>query len=62
MSDNTATQRSKTKPSAPSSDGIVELKPPVETGFSGTALLRAIEDAVLIEELLKRGYVTVSRG
>jgi hypothetical protein len=63
MSDSTVTPRSKAKTSAPSSDEfeIVELKPPADSGFSGTALLRAVEDAALIAELLKRGYVTVTR-
>jgi len=44
------------------SDGIVELKPPADSGFSGTAKLLAVEQAAMIEELLKRGYTRVDRG
>ena len=43
------------------SDGIVELKPPPEMGFSGTTKLYAVESAALIEELIKRGYTRVER-
>jgi hypothetical protein len=39
----------------------VELKPPPDWGFSGTALLHATEQAPLIAELLKRGYTQVDR-
>jgi hypothetical protein len=46
----------------PSDDGIVELLPPPEFGFSGTAKLYAVESAALIEELLKRGYTRVDRA
>lgn len=38
---------------------IVELKPPPETGFSGTAKLLAETDAILIDELKRRGYTVV---
>jgi len=48
----------KPKPS-PSDEDIVELRPPAETGFSGTARLYAVAQATLIEELLKRGYTRV---
>lgn len=41
-------------------DGIVELKPPSDSGFSGTTKLYALEQAALIEELLKRGYTRVT--
>jgi len=51
----------KPKPS-PSDDGIVELKPPPETGFSGTAKFLAVEQAPLIAELLKRGYTRVDHA
>jgi hypothetical protein len=50
---------SKPKPS-PSDDGIVELRPPPEAVFSGTAKLAAVAQAALIEELLKRGYTRVA--
>lgn len=53
-----------TEPSAkrkPQSDGIVELKPPADSGFSGTAKLYAVEQADMIAELLKRGYTRVDR-
>jgi hypothetical protein len=39
----------------------VELQPPPETGFSGTAKFLAVEQASLIAELLKRGYTRVER-
>jgi hypothetical protein len=51
----------KQKPSQPDEDAIVELRPPAEFGFSGTAKLLAIEQASMIEELLKRGYTRVDR-
>jgi hypothetical protein len=51
---------SKPKPSQ-SEQAIVELKPLASTGFSGTAKFLVVEDAVLIEELLKRGYTKVER-
>jgi hypothetical protein len=54
------TEPSKPKPSQ-SELSIVELKPPASTGFSGTAKFLVVEDAVLIEELLKRGYTKVAR-
>lgn len=53
------TEPSKPRPFPP--DGIVELKPPVDAGFSGTTRLYAVEQADLIEELLKRGYTRVER-
>lgn len=57
----TRTEPSKPKPlSLP--EGVVELMPPAETGFSGTAFLNETVDAVLIAELIKRGYTRVSRG
>jgi hypothetical protein len=40
-------------------DAIVELKPPPDSGFSGTAKLYAIADATIIAELLRRGYTVV---
>jgi len=40
----------------------VELRPPAESGFSGTALLDAVTQAVLIEALLARGYSMVDRA
>jgi hypothetical protein len=49
---------SKPKPSQ-SEQAIVELQPPPAFGFSGTAKFLIVEDAVLIEELLKRGYTRV---
>jgi hypothetical protein len=51
---------SKPKPSQ-SEQAVVELKPPAETGFSGTAKFLVVEQAPLIEELLKRGYTRVTR-
>jgi hypothetical protein len=39
----------------------VELKPPADSGFSGTALFDPVAQATLIAELLKRGYTTVAR-
>jgi hypothetical protein len=38
---------------------IVELRPPADAGFSGTARLDRATQAALIEELLKRGYTVV---
>ena len=49
---------SKPKPS-PSENGFVELKPPPDSGFSGTAWFHAIDQKGMIEELLKRGYTRV---
>jgi len=40
----------------------VELKPPPDSGFSGTAKLLAVEQSGLIDELLKRGYTRVDRA
>jgi hypothetical protein len=54
------TEPSKPKPSQ-SEQAIVELKPPADTGFSGTAKFLVVEQAPLIEELLKRGYTKVER-
>ena len=51
---------SKPKPSPP--DDFVELLPPADSGFSGTAKLLAVEQAALIAELLKRGYTRVDRA
>lgn len=57
-----ASTRSLPSPSlSPSDESIVELKPPDGSGFSGTALLLAVEQAALIAELLKRGYTRVER-
>lgn len=39
----------------------MELRPPAEAGFNGTALLYKVQDAVFIAELLKRGYVFIHR-
>jgi len=51
------------EPAIPSSlsDEIVELKPPVDSGFSGTALLHKTDQAALIADLLRRGYTDVTR-
>jgi hypothetical protein len=51
---------SKPKPSQ-SEQAVIELKPPASTGFSGTAKFLVVEQASLIEELLKRGYTKVER-
>jgi hypothetical protein len=51
----TRTERSPATPSQ-SDEGIVELVPPADSGFSGTAKLRAQADSALVQELLKRGY------
>jgi hypothetical protein len=48
-------------PSAPDAEQIVELLPPPEAGFSGTALLFAVAQAALIQELKARGYTEVGR-
>jgi hypothetical protein len=37
------------------------LKPPPETGFTGTAKFDAVEQHAMIEELLRRGYTRVER-
>ncbi len=47
------------KPKPSPSDAIVELKPPADSGFSGTAKFWADREAVLVAELLKRGYTKV---
>ena len=52
---------SKPKPS-PSDDAIIELKPPADTGFTGTAKFFAVGQASLIAELEKRGYTRVVHG
>jgi len=52
------TEPSKSKASQ-SEQAVVELKPPAESGFSGTAKFLVVEQAALIEELLKRGYTKV---
>jgi hypothetical protein len=54
------TEPSKPKPSL-SEQAIVELKPPPEFGFSGTAKFLVVEQAAEIAELLKRGYTKVER-
>jgi hypothetical protein len=54
----TRIEPSKSKAS-PSEPAVVELKPPADTGFSGTAKFLVVEQASLIEELLKRGYTKV---
>jgi hypothetical protein len=46
----------------PSDEAIVELKPPAAFGFSGTAKFFVVEQAVLIQELLKRGYTKVDHA
>jgi hypothetical protein len=48
------------KPKPSLSDEFVELRPPADSGFSGTAKLLAVEQAALIAELLKRGYTRVT--
>jgi hypothetical protein len=58
---NTRTEPSKPKPSLSEDDGIVELRPPAGSGFSGVAKLLAVEQSALIIELLKRGYTKVDR-
>lgn len=55
------TEPSPKSKASPSDDGIVELKPPPNAGFSGTAKFLAVEQAPMIEELLKRGYTRVAR-
>jgi hypothetical protein len=62
MSDSTAmdSKTRRSKPS-PSDETIVELKPPPDFGFSGTAKFDAVAQAPLIAELLKRGYTKVER-
>jgi hypothetical protein len=37
----------------------VRLLPPPDSGFSGTALLNAVTQAAMIEELIRRGYTKV---
>lgn len=51
---------SKPKPSE-SEQAVVELRPPADTGFSGTAKFLVVEQAALIAELEKRGYTRVER-
>jgi hypothetical protein len=46
----------------PSPDGVIELKPPPDSGFSGTAKLMGEAQAPLIAELIKRGYTVVDRA
>lgn len=58
MSDPTPMPRSKARPPT-SDDQVVELLPPASFGFGGTALLHAVQDAALIQELIRRGYVNV---
>lgn len=41
---------------SPVSDDIVELIPPADTGWAGTAKFNRETDGVLIEELIRRGY------
>jgi hypothetical protein len=54
--------RTESKPTPSKSEqAVVELRPPVEFGFSGTAKFLVSEQAALIEELLKRGYTRVER-
>lgn len=60
MSDSTPTGRSKVKAPSPDEDRLVELRPPAESGFGGTAKFRAKTDAVLIRELIRRGYSEVA--
>lgn len=58
MSDNTLSTRSKTKPSPPQSDDVVELIPPAASGYSGTVKLFRLQHADVIAELLSErcGY------
>lgn len=57
------TELSPLQPSPPSeADEIVELLPPKELGFSGTARLLKVEQATLIDALLARGYTTVTHA
>lgn len=44
---------------SPVQDDIVELAPPVDTGWPGTAKFSRATDATMIEELVKRGYTVV---
>ena len=53
----TPTERS--KPKASPSDEYVELAPPPDQGFSGTAKFHAVEQAALIAELIRVGYTRV---
>ncbi len=60
----TPTARSKAltpSPSVLAEDVIVELKPPADAGFEGTAKLYQGVHGDLIIELQKRGYVVVDR-
>jgi len=41
------------------SDDIVELQAPLDTGWPGTAKFSRAADAVMIEELIRRGYTVV---
>jgi len=54
-----ASTRTTPSPPKPSPSDIVELKPPPGLGFSGTAKFLAVDQAALIEELIKRGYTRV---
>ena len=46
------------KPPSPF-DEYVELAPPPDQGFSGTAKFHAVEQAALIAELIRVGYTRV---
>lgn len=46
---------------SPAQDDVVELMPPVDTGWPGTAKFSRLTDAAIIEELLRRGY-TVAKA
>jgi len=45
---------------SPSSDEVVELRPPADSGFGGTATLLVAGQSALIQELLNRGYTKVT--
>jgi hypothetical protein len=40
-------------------DDVVELRPPDDYGWSGTAKFYRVSDAVMIAELQRRGYTIV---
>lgn len=60
MSGSKSSAPSKTTQQSLRSDEVVELAPPKDSGFSGTARFLA-SDHVLIDELIRRGYTRVER-
>jgi hypothetical protein len=51
--------KNKALSTSPVDEDIVELKPPVETGWPSTAKFSKAADADMIAELLRRGYTVV---